>query len=70
MGVADPGRACLLDERPEGALVAGHGAGVRGGRLRAGAGFTHLQHRDADSALGAERERLGQPGAVAVLLEE
>ena len=44
------------------------GVGRRG--ARAGLRGARLQHRDADAALGAARQRLGEPLAVAVLLQE
>ena len=67
--VLGPGRAGLLDERAEHALVAGDGARVRRRGGRAGARLAHLQHRHADAALGALRQRLAQARAVAVALE-
>ena len=69
MHVARPGGARLLDQRAEDALVAGEGAGVRGGSRGAGRRGADLEHGDPDAALGARRERLGQAGAVAVALE-
>ena len=71
--VVDVGRPCrarLLDERAEHAVVARHRARVRGGRGRAGRRGPDLEHRDADPLVGADRERLAQPRAVAVGLHE
>ena len=68
--VGRPGRARLLHQRAEDAVVAGHRAGVRGRRGRAGRRGADLQHRDADPGVGADGQRLAQPRAVALGLDE
>ena len=69
--VARPRGARLLDQRPEDALVAGERAGVCGrGRRGPCLGRAGLEHRDADPALGAAGERLGELLAVPVRFEE
>ena len=68
--VVRPGGAGLLHQRAEGGVVAGHRAGVRRGRARPGGRGPDLEHRDADAGVGAQRERLAQPRAVAVALQE
>jgi hypothetical protein len=68
VAVPRPGRAGLLDERAEHAVVAGHRAGVRRGRARADGRRPRLEHRHADAALGAAGERLAHARRVAVVL--
>ena len=70
MDVVRPGGAGLLHQRAEGGVVAGHRAGVRRGGARPGRGGADLEHRDADAGVGAQRQRLAQPRAVAVALQE
>ena len=67
--VLRPGRASLLDERAEHALVAGHGPRVRRRGHGAGGGGAHLEHSDSHAPLGAARQRLAEQLAVAVGLE-
>ena len=68
--VVRPGRAGLLDERAEHALVARERAGVGGGGRGARRGGAHLQDHDGHVALRRARQRLREARAVAVGLEE
>ena len=68
--VVRPRGAGLLHQRAEGGVVAGHRAGVRRGGARPGGRGPDLEHRDADAGVGAQRQRLAQPRAVAVALQE
>ena len=69
MDVLGPGRAGLLDERAEHALVPGHGSGVRRRGTGAGGGRAHLEHRHAHAPLRAARQGLAEQLPVAVGLE-